>query len=203
MPGFLKMNSSEQKKRSKKLSTMQTLRLKACLRKKKKKSSASNLMSIITFIIILALLVLIHELGHYIFAKRANVKVDEFGIGYPPRAKTLVQTRGETTFTLNWIPFGGFVKIFGENPIDVDPEFSRSKTQLYVKTKTHPSRNFVCRNFVQLSARLAAPFCFNGIRCATRCFACKRQQRLKMSHSGCSTFLQNLQLKKRGLHQVM
>jgi regulator of sigma E protease len=91
-------------------------------------------MSIITFIIILALLVLIHELGHFIFAKRANVKVDEFGIGYPPRAKTLFK-RGETTFTLNWIPFGGFVKIFGENPIDVDPNSPEAKRSFTSKPK--------------------------------------------------------------------
>ncbi len=85
-------------------------------------------MSIITFIIILALLVLVHELGHFIFAKRAKVKVDEFGIGYPPKAATLF-TRGETKFTLNWLPFGGFVKIFGENPGEADtssPEYARS-----------------------------------------------------------------------------
>lgn len=91
-------------------------------------------MSIIIFIIILAFLVLIHEAGHYIFAKRAGVRVDEFGIGYPPRAKTLFK-RGDTTFTLNWLPFGGFVKIFGENPADVDPNGPDAGKSLISKSK--------------------------------------------------------------------
>ncbi len=72
-------------------------------------------MSVIIFIFILLILVLVHELGHFIFAKRAGVRVDEFGFGYPPRAVKLFTWKG-TLFTLNWLPFGGFVKIFGENP---------------------------------------------------------------------------------------
>jgi len=71
-------------------------------------------MTIIIFIIVLGLLVLVHELGHFLFAKKAGVRVDEFGFGYPPRAVTLGDWRG-TKFSLNWIPFGGFVKILGEN----------------------------------------------------------------------------------------
>ncbi len=71
-------------------------------------------MSIIIFIIILAVLILVHELGHFIVAKLSGIRVDEFGIGYPPRAATLFTWKG-TKFTINWIPFGGFVKIFGEN----------------------------------------------------------------------------------------
>jgi regulator of sigma E protease len=76
-------------------------------------------MSVILFILILFILVLIHELGHFIIAKFFKIRVDEFGIGYPPRASTLFK-RGETTFTLNWLPFGGFVKIFGEDPTALD-----------------------------------------------------------------------------------
>ena len=71
-------------------------------------------MSIILFILILLVLVLIHELGHFLVAKYFNIRVDEFGVGFPPRAATLFK-HGETKYTLNWIPFGGFVKIFGEN----------------------------------------------------------------------------------------
>jgi regulator of sigma E protease len=71
-------------------------------------------MSFIIFIIILAVLILVHELGHFLVAKAFKIRVDEFGIGYPPRALKLFNWRG-TDFTLNWIPFGGFVKIFGEN----------------------------------------------------------------------------------------
>lgn len=74
-------------------------------------------MSIIIFIIILAILIIVHEYGHFIVAKKGGIRVDEFGLGYPPRAKTLFRRNG-TDFTLNWLPFGGFVKIFGENPDD-------------------------------------------------------------------------------------
>lgn len=74
-------------------------------------------MSILLFIVILFFLVLIHELGHFVVAKWFGVKVEEFGFGYPPRAAKLFTWKG-TLFTLNWLPFGGFVKIFGEDPTE-------------------------------------------------------------------------------------
>ena len=70
-------------------------------------------MDIIIFIIILLVLVTVHELGHFITAKWFGIRVDEFGFGFPPRAMKLFK-RGETEYTLNWLPIGGFVKIFGE-----------------------------------------------------------------------------------------
>jgi regulator of sigma E protease len=66
---------------------------------------------------VLAVLIVAHEFGHFIVAKKSGIRVDEFGLGYPPKAKTLFRKNG-TDFTLNWLPFGGFVKIFGENPDD-------------------------------------------------------------------------------------
>lgn len=71
-------------------------------------------MSIILFIIILALLIFVHEVGHFVVAKKSGIRVDEFGIGFPPRlwAKKV----GETLYSINVFPIGGFVKIFGENP---------------------------------------------------------------------------------------
>jgi regulator of sigma E protease len=69
------------------------------------------------FVIILGSLILVHELGHFIAAKLTGVKVEEFGIGFPPRIGRLF-TMGETEFTLNWIPLGGFVRPAGED----DPE---------------------------------------------------------------------------------
>ena len=71
-------------------------------------------MNIILFIIILGTLVLVHELGHFIAAKRSGIRVDEFGIGFPPRLFS--KTIGETKYSINLFPLGGFVKIFGENP---------------------------------------------------------------------------------------
>jgi regulator of sigma E protease len=62
---------------------------------------------------ILVFLIVAHEFGHFIFAKMFGVRVDEFGIGYPPRAFLLGKI-GDTEYTLNWIPFGGFVRLFGE-----------------------------------------------------------------------------------------
>lgn len=79
------------------------------------------MLAIILFVIILGVLIVVHEFGHFIAARMCGIRVDEFGIGYPPRAIKLFRAWG-TLFSLNWIPFGGFVKIFGENPLD--PELS-------------------------------------------------------------------------------
>jgi len=73
-------------------------------------------MSIIIFLIVLAILVLVHEFGHFITAKKSGIKVEEFGLGFPPKAFGYKPKGSETEYTLNWIPFGGFVKIFGEDP---------------------------------------------------------------------------------------
>ena len=71
-------------------------------------------MNIIIFIIILLILVLVHECGHFFSAKLFGIRVDEFGFGFPP--KLFGKKIGETEYTLNALPFGGFVKIFGEDP---------------------------------------------------------------------------------------
>lgn len=69
--------------------------------------------SLIIFLGILFLLVVIHELGHFLFAKYFKMRVDEFAFGFPP---TLLSKKfGETLYSLNLIPLGGYVKIFGEN----------------------------------------------------------------------------------------
>jgi membrane-associated protease RseP (regulator of RpoE activity) len=71
-------------------------------------------MSVILFIFILLVLIVAHEWGHFFVAKLFKIRVDEFGIGFPPLAKKMFHKNG-TDYTLNWIPFGGFVKIYGEN----------------------------------------------------------------------------------------
>ncbi len=79
---------------------------------------ASIATTILYFLIVLSVLVLVHEIGHFITARRAGVRVEEFGLGYPPRAVRLFK-RGETEYTLNWLPLGGFVRMTGEeNPSD-------------------------------------------------------------------------------------
>jgi len=70
--------------------------------------------SILAFILLLTVLILIHEWGHFTAARLSGVKVEEFGFGLPPRAKTLFK-KGDTEYTFNWIPFGGFVRLKGEN----------------------------------------------------------------------------------------
>ncbi|MCC6958326.1 MAG: site-2 protease family protein [Dehalococcoidia bacterium] len=75
----------------------------------------------VPFLSILLILVLIHEFGHFLAAKAFGIKVLEFGIGFPPKAKTLF-TKGETEYTLNWLPIGGFVRLLGEE----DPSDPRS-----------------------------------------------------------------------------
>lgn len=89
----------------------------------------------LVLIFVITLLVLIHEFGHYFVAKKTGVRVEEFGIGLPPRA--IGKKVGETIYSINWLPFGGFVKLTGEDfdesddpvPAD-DPRNFKSKTPL-------------------------------------------------------------------------
>ncbi len=71
-------------------------------------------MSILIFLIILLVLVLVHEAGHFFVAKKFGIRVDEFGFGFPPKLFGI--KKGETEYTFNLLPLGGFVKIFGETP---------------------------------------------------------------------------------------
>lgn len=70
-------------------------------------------MTIILFLIVLAVLILVHELGHFALAKWAKVAVDEFGLGFPP--KLWSRQKGETVYSINLLPLGGFVKLRGED----------------------------------------------------------------------------------------
>lgn len=84
-------------------------------------------MSIILFLVILVILIVSHEFGHFIVAKIAKIRVDEFAFGFPPRLWSI--KKGETEYAINALPFGGYVKIFGENPDEESlrgPEHKRS-----------------------------------------------------------------------------
>jgi regulator of sigma E protease len=70
-------------------------------------------MSVLIFLLVLFVLVLVHEWGHFIVAKKTGMRVDEFGIGFPPKLFGI--KKGETEYTFNALPIGGFVKIWGEN----------------------------------------------------------------------------------------
>lgn len=88
--------------------------------------------TIVLFVLILGVLVVIHELGHFVTARLANVRVLEFGIGFPPRAKVL-RAKGETLYTLNWLPIGGFVKLEGEDGNAADDPRSFASQGLLTK----------------------------------------------------------------------
>ncbi|MFZ1324339.1 MAG: M50 family metallopeptidase [Candidatus Saccharimonadales bacterium] len=71
-------------------------------------------------IVLFICLVLVHEWGHFIMARRGGVDVEEFGLGFPPQAKVLTKKNG-TIYSLNWLPLGGFVKLAGEHDQDTKP----------------------------------------------------------------------------------
>ena len=92
-------------------------------------------MSILLFIIVLAILILSHEFGHFIVAKKSGIRVDEFAFGFPPRIFGV--KKGETLYSFNLIPFGGFVKIHGEDDSApcIEPGDPRSFASKSVLTK--------------------------------------------------------------------
>jgi regulator of sigma E protease len=95
-------------------------------------AEGSFLSSLLAFVLVLIPAVIIHELGHLLAAKAVGITILEFGIGYPPRAFRMFRW-GETDFTFNWIPLGGFVRPFGEDMIkpqnETEIEEERAKVQ--------------------------------------------------------------------------
>ena len=91
--------------------------------------------TIIVFIIILAILVLIHEFGHFIVAKKNGILVEEFGFGFPPRVWG--KKFGETLYSLNLLPIGGFVKVYGEEYYEEDSHVDpKLKDRAFVNKKS-------------------------------------------------------------------
>lgn len=107
------------------------------------------LISIISFVVLVGFLVLVHELGHFIAARRAGVSVDEFGFGFPPRLASI--KRKNTTYSLNWIPLGGFVKIKG---IAGDDE----KAAEHARAKDSFTHQSFSRRFIILFAGIGMNF---------------------------------------------
>jgi regulator of sigma E protease len=87
------------------------------------------LITIIQFLVLLAVVVVVHEAGHFFTAKMFGVQVHEFGFGFPPRLLGI--RKGETVYTINLIPLGGFVRMEGEN----DPSHPRSLASKGVGTR--------------------------------------------------------------------
>ena len=85
------------------------------------------LSTIFYFIITIGILVLVHELGHFLAAKLFRMRVDIFSIGFPPRA--FGKKIGETDYCMSWIPIGGYVKIAGMIDESMDTEFLKNEPQ--------------------------------------------------------------------------
>lgn len=97
-------------------------------------------MSIVVFILILAILVLVHEFGHFIAAKKNGVRVEEFGFGFPPRLFGI--KKGETLYSINAIPIGGFVKLYGEEYHEVEKsKIQNLKSKAFVNK--HPFQKII------------------------------------------------------------
>lgn len=106
------------------------------------------LLTVIVFLLVLSLLILAHEFGHFLIAKRAGIKVEEFGLGYPPRM--LAKKIGETVYSINWILFGGFVKLLGEELEEIGrvKDKKRSFWAKSKKTRTSVIVAGVLANFI-------------------------------------------------------
>ncbi|CAN5577325.1 RIP metalloprotease RseP [soil metagenome] len=103
------------------------------------------LINIALLLAILVVLVVIHEFGHFIVARRAGVTVHEFGVGFPPRAAVLGRDKHGTEYTLNWLPLGGFVRLEGEEGDSDDP---RSFVRQRLRTRLTILLAGVAMNFV-------------------------------------------------------
>jgi regulator of sigma E protease len=88
--------------------------------------------TLIIFLLILGLLIFVHEGGHFIAAKLSGIKVEEFGMGFPPRIFGI--KRGETIYSLNWIPLGGFCKMLGEEDPSEPRSFASKRPSLRLAT---------------------------------------------------------------------
>lgn len=109
-------------------------------------------MNILIFVIVLAILIFVHELGHFIFAKKTGMLVEEFAIGFPPRIFS--KKKGETQYSIGVIPLGGYCKILGE---DYDEDIKNQES----KIKNQDSRKFVNQPKINQALVLIAGVAFN------------------------------------------
>lgn len=117
--------------------------------------------SILIFLVVLSILVLVHELGHFIMARRAGVLVEEFGFGLPPRL--FGKKIGETLYSINALPFGGFVKLHGESTEEGALFPKRAFINKSKKTKAGIIVAGVVMNFLLAIFAFAIVYYFSGI----------------------------------------
>ena len=134
-------------------------------------------MTILIFFLVLFVLVLVHEWGHFIVAKKTGMRVDEFGIGFPPKLFSI--KKGETEYTFNLFPIGGFVRIWGEDgsndpssPVaseasdrrsEVSAEAGEGGEDVSLKQKVDYSRSFVTKSKWAQAAVLVAGVVMNVV----------------------------------------
>ena len=119
------------------------------------------MLTALVFLLILSILVLIHEAGHFFVAKKFGIKVEEFGYGLPPRAWG--KKIGETIYSINWLPIGGFVKLYGEDEAGSGSvKIAKGKGQR-AKSKKDEQRAFYSRSVGQRAAVVVAGVVMNLI----------------------------------------
>jgi regulator of sigma E protease len=119
------------------------------------------LVSILIFILVLSILVLVHELGHFIIARRAGVKVEEFGFGIPPRL--IGKKIGETIYSINALPFGGFVRLHGEQDEEGITDPKRAFLNKSKKARALVIIAGVIMNFLLAIVAFAIVYSFTGV----------------------------------------
>ena len=117
--------------------------------------------SIVIFILVLSILILVHEFGHFIVAKKSGIMVEEFGIGLPPRL--IGKKIGETIYSINWLPFGGFNRMHGEQDEEGITDVSKSFLHKSKKTRALVIVAGVIMNFLLAIVCFAIVYSFTGI----------------------------------------
>jgi len=117
--------------------------------------------SILVFLLVLSILVLVHELGHFLVAKRFGVMVEEFGFGLPPRL--FGKKIGETLYSINTLPFGGFVKLHGEDATEKLKNPKRSFLGKSKKVRMAIVVAGVVMNFILAIVAFGVVYSFSGI----------------------------------------
>ena len=132
------------------------------------------IVTILIFGLILGVLIFVHELGHFLTAKRNGITSHEFGFGFPPRIFGVVKDEktgnwrkvwgnkeyygNNTLYSLNWIPLGGFVRIKGENPVnedDLNKKELSTDDKAYIKMSTEPDSFAVQPKWVRFKVLVA------------------------------------------------
>jgi len=119
------------------------------------------ILSILIFVLVLSILVLVHELGHFLVARRAGVRVEEFGFGIPPRL--IGKKIGETIYSINALPFGGFVRLYGEQDEEGITDPKRAFLNKSKKARALVVIAGVIMNFLLAIVAFAIVYSFSGI----------------------------------------